>query len=89
MGIIRFAIENPVKVAVGVISGSRCSAFCRCSSVPIQLTPDVDRPVITVTTRWSGASPQEIESEIIDRQEDKLKSVTGLCEDDIYVAREG
>ncbi len=77
MNIIRFAIENPVKVSAGVILlllFGTLSFF----AIPVQLTPDVDQPRITVTTRWTGASPQEIENEIIDRQEQKLKSVTGL-----------
>ncbi|RJP34329.1 MAG: efflux RND transporter permease subunit, partial [Phycisphaerales bacterium] len=77
MGLIQFVIDNPVKVAVGVIllvMFGLLSLF----NVPIQLTPDVDVPVVTVTTFWSGASPQEIESEIVDRQEDKLKSISGL-----------
>ncbi|MHC4698220.1 MAG: efflux RND transporter permease subunit [Planctomycetota bacterium] len=77
MGLIRFAINNPVKVSVGVILlvlFGLLSLF----RIPIQLTPDVDRPVITVTTWWSGASPQEIENEIVDRQEEKLKNVTNL-----------
>lgn len=77
MGIIRFAIENPVKVAVMVIL-LVLFGLLSLAGLPVQLTPDVDRPVITVTTTWRGASPQEIESEIIDRQEDKLKSVTNL-----------
>jgi len=77
VGLIRFAIENPVKIAVGVILlllFGTLSIF----SIPIQLTPDVDHPIIKVTTRWPSASPPEIESEIIDRQEDKLKSVSNL-----------
>lgn len=77
MGIIRFAIENPVKIAVMVIL-MVLFGLMSIAALPIQLTPDVDRPVITVSTVWRGASPQEIESEIIDRQEDKLKSVTNL-----------
>ena len=77
MGLIRFAIENPVKVAVGVIY-LLIFGILSVFQIPIQLTPDVDRPVITVKTVWPGASPQEIESEIIDRQEDKLKSVSNL-----------
>ena len=71
MSVIQFAIQNPVKVAVSVILlvlFGLLSIF----QMHAQLTPDVDRPVITVTTQWTGASPQEIESEIIDRQEDKL-----------------
>ena len=77
MGIIRFAIENPVKITVGVILVV-LFGLLSILRIPIQLTPDVDRPVITVSTSWIGASPQEIESEIIDRQEDKLKGVTNL-----------
>ena len=77
MNIIRFAINNPVKIAVGVILlvlfGLR-SVF----EIPIQLTPSVDRPVITISTQWTGASPQEIETEIVDRQEYKLKNVPNL-----------
>ena len=77
MGIIRFAIDNPVKIAVGVILIVLFGLLC-IYRVRIQLTPDVDRPVITVSTYWTGASPQEIESEIVDRQEEKLKNVSGL-----------
>ncbi|MFQ5589601.1 MAG: efflux RND transporter permease subunit [Phycisphaerae bacterium] len=77
MGVIRYAVDNPVKMAVGVILlvlFGTLSLF----RIPIQLTPDVDKPVITVTTVWPGASPQEVESEIVDRQEEKLKNVTNL-----------
>ena len=37
--------------------------------LPIQLTPDIERPTITVTTTWLGASPVEVESEVIEPQE--------------------
>ncbi len=77
MGIIGAAINHPVKVAVGVILLLLFGALS-ILELRVQLTPDVDRPVIVVKTNWSGASPQEIESEIVDRQEDKLKNVDGL-----------
>ena len=47
-------------------------------NAPVQMTPDVDQAVISVTTRWENASPQEIESEVVDKQEEKLQGVTGL-----------
>jgi HAE1 family hydrophobic/amphiphilic exporter-1 len=50
------------------------------SKLPVQLTPDVDQPEISVQTIWLGATPYEIEKDIIERQEDKLKSVRGLIE---------
>ncbi|MFQ5489339.1 MAG: efflux RND transporter permease subunit [Phycisphaerae bacterium] len=77
MGIIRFAIENPIKVTVGVILivlFGILSAF----HIPIQLTPDVDRPFVSVQTFWEGASPQEVEREILAPQEEKLKGLRNL-----------
>ncbi|QGJ69984.1 Efflux RND transporter permease subunit [Planctomycetales bacterium 10988] len=44
----------------------------------MQLTPEVEAPTITVETDWPGRSPLEIETEIIFRQEEELKSVEGL-----------
>ena len=77
MGIIRFAINNPVKVTVGVILLT-LFGLLSIFYIPIQLIPNVDEPLITVTTRWEGASPQEIEREIVERQEEKLKGVSDL-----------
>ncbi len=77
MGVIKFAIENPVKIAVGVIL-LVLFGLLSALNIRVQLVPDVDRPVVVVKTNWTGASPQEIETEIVQRQEDKLKNVTGL-----------
>lgn len=77
MDIIRFSIENPVKVAVGVILIVLFGVIAL-NTVPIQLTPDVDRPVVTVRTEWPGRSPEEIEESILVEQEEKLKTVQGL-----------
>lgn len=77
MDIIQSAIKYPVTVSVGVfllVLFGLLSLF----SIPIQLTPDVDRPTITVETNWLGASPQEVEDQIIIEQEDTLKNVEGL-----------
>jgi HAE1 family hydrophobic/amphiphilic exporter-1 len=46
--------------------------------IPIQLTPDVTVPSISVTTRWPGATPTEIEAEILEAQEEALKGLLGL-----------
>ena len=34
--------------------------------IPIQLTPNVEDTIISVRTTWEGASPLEVEQEIID-----------------------
>ena len=44
----------------------------------MQLTPEVETPTITITTFWPGASPQEVEQEIIVEQEEQLKGVEGV-----------
>ncbi|HSW45794.1 MAG TPA: efflux RND transporter permease subunit [Phycisphaerae bacterium] len=77
MDIIRYMINNPVKVTVGVLLTCLFGVLAL-FQIPIQLTPNVDEPIVTVTTRWPGKSAREVEREIIDRQEEKLKGVSGL-----------
>ena len=75
--IIDSAIKRPVSVIVGILLIALFGIIALIR-IPVQLTPDVDRPIVTVTTFWPGASPEEIEQEIIQRQEERLKSVEGL-----------
>lgn len=77
MKLIDIAIKKPVTVAVGVIL-ILLFGIISLFRIPIQLTPDIDVPEISVETVWRGASPQEVEREIIDEQEDQLKNVEGL-----------
>lgn len=79
MSVIRTAIERPVGAIVGMILVALFGVLAALR-LPVQLTPDVDRTIVTVTTRWEGASPLEVEREIIDEQEDQLKSIQGLLE---------
>lgn len=79
MNLIRFSIENPVKVCVGVILTVLFGFICL-TQVPIQLMPNVDRPMVTVTTKWVGRSPEEVELSIIMEQEKRLKTLQGLYE---------
>ena len=79
MALIRFAIENPVKVTVAVMLTVMFGLLALIRT-PVQLTPDVVEPEITVTTRWPGASAREVEREIVEEQEQQLKSVEGLSE---------
>ncbi|MHC4997179.1 MAG: efflux RND transporter permease subunit, partial [Planctomycetota bacterium] len=46
--------------------------------IPIQLTPNIETLIVSVRTRWNGASPQEIENEVIRRQEDRLQAIPGV-----------
>ncbi len=77
MNLIQSSIKYPVTVIVAVLI-TVITGFLALQSVPVQLTPEVQRPVITVSTIWPGASPNEIEKEIIDKQEKYLKSIEGV-----------
>ncbi|MGW8223470.1 MAG: efflux RND transporter permease subunit [Syntrophobacteria bacterium] len=79
MKLVDASIKNPITVAVGVILLIMFGLIALLR-IPVQLTPNVDKAEITVNTIWPGASPQEVEREIADEQEDVLKSVEGLVE---------
>jgi len=79
MDAVRFAIERPVTVTVGVIL-TVLFGLIGLFRLPYQLTPSVEEPEITVTTLWTGAAPNEVEREIIDAQEKVLKGIPGLVE---------
>jgi HAE1 family hydrophobic/amphiphilic exporter-1 len=74
---IEACVRNPVKVSVGVLIVT-LFGLISLFRMPMQLTPEIQTPTITVKTRWPGASPQEIERAIVKEQEDQLKSVEGL-----------
>ncbi len=79
MSLTNTSIHYPVSVAVGVML-AMLGGILAVTRVPIQLTPEVQEPMITVTTAWPGASPEEVEKEIIQKQEKYLKTVEGVRE---------
>ena len=79
MNLARFAVERPVVVAAVVVV-ILLFGLVALRDIPIQLAPDVRRPVVTITTVWPGAAPAEIEREIVVRQEDTLRGLEGVRE---------
>jgi HAE1 family hydrophobic/amphiphilic exporter-1 len=79
MDLIRFSINKPVTVIVGIIIVV-LFGLISLNRLPYQLSPTVVEPEISVTTVWVGATPYEIEREIIEEQEDTLKGIPGLVE---------
>ncbi len=74
---IDFFLNNPVKVSVGVLLVALFGTVALLR-MPMALTPEVETPTISIETNWPGASPQEIEQEIVIEQEEQLKSVEGI-----------
>lgn len=77
MNIIRTAIERPIAVVAAVLL-VLLFGLVALNTIPIQLAPDVNRPVITVMTEWFGAAPAEVEREVINPQEEELAGLEGL-----------
>ena len=46
--------------------------------IPVQMIPDLEVRTITVRTSWPGATPQDIEKEIVIEPEEYLRSIPGL-----------
>ncbi|MGB3649094.1 MAG: efflux RND transporter permease subunit [Desulfobulbales bacterium] len=79
MDIVSFSIKKPVTILVGIILVVLFGVISL-QSLPYQLSPTVVEPVITVTTTWRGATPYEMEREIIEEQEKTLKGIPALTE---------
>lgn len=79
MDLIRFSINKPVTILVGIILLVLFGAISL-TRLPYQLSPSVVEPEITVTTIWRGATPYEVERDVIDEQEKTLKGIPGLIE---------
>lgn len=79
MDIIRFSILKPVTVLAGIIM-VLMFGIISLNRLPYQLSPTVIEPEIQVTTTWRGATPYEVEREIIEEQENTLKGLPDLIE---------
>ena len=79
MYLTRACLSNPRALFVGAILLFIFGTISL-SRLPIQLTPELEEPEITITTVWRSASPNEIETEIIEPQEDVLRGLPGLTE---------
>ena len=60
MNIIKASLERPIAI-VSVIIMTIILGIVALDRIPIQIAPDVNKPIISVTTYWFGASPYEME----------------------------
>lgn len=75
--LISRAVDRPIAV-VALVLMVVLFGVVALQTIPIQLAPDVDRPVITITTYWPGAAPAEVEREILNPQETELAGIENL-----------
>ena len=73
----RFAIERPVILTVALLILTLFGVLS-IFQVPVQMIPDLDARVVSIRTAWPGATPQDVEKEILVEQEKYLSRIPGL-----------
>ncbi len=71
------SLKNPAAVAVAVAIILLFGLFTL-NKLPVQLFPDIERPQISINTFWRAASPKEVESELLEPQEEVLQGLPGM-----------
>ncbi len=77
MNVSAWSIRNPIP-AILAFALLTMLGFMGFSAMKIQLFPDIDFPMITVTTTLPGASPEQMEVEVARKIENALVSAQGL-----------
>jgi len=72
-----FSIRRPVAATVMIIS-LVVFGIIGLNRVGISLFPDVDFPMVTVSTVWQNARPEEVDNEITDELEDAISTVSEI-----------
>jgi len=79
MSLTHSSLKNPHAVAV-IVAIVIVLGLVSIVSLPVQLTPDIERPKIAIETNWRAAAPEEVESEILQPIENELEGLPGLKE---------
>ncbi|MDH5762155.1 MAG: efflux RND transporter permease subunit [Nitrospinota bacterium] len=77
MKLVDSSIRNYHTVMVTIVLAAVIGIICY-NTLPRQLTPTVDKPLIEVRTQYRGLSPNEVERNITRRLEEQLETVEGL-----------
>ncbi|MBD1582577.1 efflux RND transporter permease subunit [Pseudoalteromonas sp. S16_S37] len=79
MNLTRSSLKNPASVLV-ILTLIMLFGAISIFKLPIQLTPDIEEPQITIFSGWRQAAPEEIESMIIEPLENAVKNTPGALE---------
>lgn len=77
MNLTRNALKNPAAVLV-IVALIVIFGLLSVYKLPIQLTPDIEQPQITISVGWRSAAPEEMESVIIEPIENVVKNTQGV-----------
>ena len=72
-------IERPVFATVLILTLVVVGAFGY-TTLGLDRFPNVDFPFVTITTKYPGAAPQEMETDVSEKLEDGVSSISGIDE---------
>ena len=70
-------VRRPVFASVLILSLVVVGAFAF-GQLGVDRLPTVDFPTVTVTTRLPGAAPEQVESEVTDKVEEAVNTISGI-----------
>lgn len=73
----KFAINRPITTLMGVLSFI-VFGLMSYQSMPVNLFPNVDFPVVTVQTVYNGADANTVESKVTDKLEEAVSGIDGI-----------
>ncbi len=77
MFLTRISVNQPVFATMVMIAIMVVGVFSY-SRLPVEQFPDVDFPVVAVVTAYPGATPEAVESDIIEPIEENLSTLAGI-----------
>ena len=57
------------------------------TALPIQLLPTIEQPQVSIQNFWRAAAPEEMESTIIEPQENVLRNTPGVTDISSFISR--
>ena len=57
------------------------------AKLPIQLLPTIEQPQVSIANFWRAAAPEEMESSIVEPQENVLRNTPGVTDINAFISR--
>lgn len=73
----KLAINRPITTLMGVLTFI-VFGLMSYNTMPINLFPNVDFPIVTVQTTYNGADPSTVETKVTDKIEEAISGVDGI-----------
>jgi HAE1 family hydrophobic/amphiphilic exporter-1 len=70
-------VKRPVFASVLVLALVVIGLFAY-AGLPVDRLPNIDIPIVTISTRLIGAAPEEVETEVTDKVEEAVNTISGI-----------